>query len=136
MLRMQEEGTYKAELSLKQVANDPMDKSLMANDQVKMDADYVQLHWTKGRFSLWEGSTETKGIWETKIEFITSTTNEGRDSADTNLIKQEVVRPLKSSKGKGLDSDEGNSECFMWAGLDIDSDQDTYSEQIYKTTHC
>ncbi|GJW14159.1 ARID DNA-binding domain-containing protein, partial [Tanacetum coccineum] len=24
-------------------------------------------------------------------------------------------------------SDEGNSECILWAGLDIDSDQDTYS---------
>nr|GEW50017.1 hypothetical protein [Tanacetum cinerariifolium] len=35
-------------------------------------------------------------------EFITSTTNEGRDSADTNLIKQEVEIPLKSSKGKRL----------------------------------
>ncbi|GJR38459.1 ARID DNA-binding domain-containing protein [Tanacetum coccineum] len=193
----------------KQVANDPMDKSLMANDQVKMDADYVQLHYDtiglKGDF-LVEGTD--KGNWnkfgdvlirtdkatyeipsvsfvpEIGInvlslhqlacqgfevqasgttcvikrmfeeaneemtmeevleiqngylekyfqEFITSTTNEGRDSADTNLIKQEVVRPLKSSKGKGLDSDEGNSECFMWAGLDIDSDQDTYSGNKY-----
>nr|GEW07928.1 hypothetical protein [Tanacetum cinerariifolium] len=60
-------------------------------------------------------------------EFITSTTNKGRDSADTNLIKQEVEIPLKSSKGKRLDNDEGNLECIMWAGLDIDSDQDTYS---------
>ncbi|GJS59761.1 bulb-type lectin domain-containing protein [Tanacetum coccineum] len=50
-------------------------------------------------------------------EFITSTTNEGRDSADTNLIKKEVVRPLKSSKGKGLDSDEGNSKCIMFMKL-------------------
>nr|GEW45342.1 bulb-type lectin domain-containing protein [Tanacetum cinerariifolium] len=60
-------------------------------------------------------------------EFITSTTNEGRYSADTNLIKQEVKIPLKSSKGKRLNNDKGNSECIMWAGLDIDSDQDTYS---------
>nr|GEY87172.1 bulb-type lectin domain-containing protein [Tanacetum cinerariifolium] len=59
-------------------------------------------------------------------EFITSTTNKGRDSADTNLIKQAVEIPLKSSKGKRLDNDERNSECIIWAGLDIDSDQDTY----------
>ncbi|GJU74386.1 ARID DNA-binding domain-containing protein [Tanacetum coccineum] len=235
----------------KQVANDPMDKSLMANDQVKMDADYVQLHYDtiglKGDFlvegtdkgnwnKIWYVSNKytrhmspnrelfvrlkgcfgvdskshksfflfTHGVGDVLIgtdkatyeipsvsfvpeiginvlslhqlacqgfevqasgttcvikrmfeeaneemtmeevleiqngylekyfqEFITSTTNEGRDSADTNLIKQEVVRPLKSSKGKGLDSDVGNSECFMWAGLDIDSDQDTYSGNKY-----
>nr|GEV27791.1 hypothetical protein [Tanacetum cinerariifolium] len=60
-------------------------------------------------------------------EFVTSTTNEGRDSVDTNLIKQEVEIPLKSSKGKRLDNDKGNSECIVWAGLDIDFDQDTYS---------
>nr|GEU68951.1 hypothetical protein [Tanacetum cinerariifolium] len=42
-------------------------------------------------------------------------------------LKWEVEIPLKSSKGKRLDNDEGNSECIMWAGLDIDYDQDTYS---------
>nr|GEU68953.1 ABC transporter B family member 21-like [Tanacetum cinerariifolium] len=72
MLRMQEEGTYKAELSFKQVANDPMDKSLIANDQVKMDADYVQLHYDtiglKGDF-LVEGTD--KGNWN-KISYVSN----------------------------------------------------------------
>nr|GFB11396.1 ARID DNA-binding domain-containing protein [Tanacetum cinerariifolium] len=160
----------------KQVANDPMDKTLMANDQVKMDADYVQLHYDtiglKGDFlvegmdkenwnkicvsfvpeiginvlslhqlacqgfelqvngttcvirRMFEEANEemtTEEVLEIQNaylekyfqEFITSTTNEGRDSADTNLIKQEVEIPLKSSEGKRLNNDEGNSDA-LW----------------------
>nr|GEY55758.1 hypothetical protein [Tanacetum cinerariifolium] len=41
--------------------------------------------------------------------------------------KEEVEIPLKSLKGKRLNNDDVNSEWIMWAGLDIDSDQDTFS---------
>nr|GEV90285.1 hypothetical protein [Tanacetum cinerariifolium] len=142
----------------KQVANDPMDKSLMANDQVKMDADYVQLHYDtiglKGDFlvegtdkenwnKIWyvNGTTcvirrmfeeandemtmeevlEIQNAYLEKYfqEFITSTTNEGRDSADTNLIKQEVEIPLKSSKGIRLNNDERNLDAYEICLFDL-----------------
>nr|GEY93044.1 putative ARID DNA-binding domain-containing protein [Tanacetum cinerariifolium] len=169
----------------KQAANDPMDKSLMANDQVKIDADYVQLHYDtiglKEIFSWKELTREigtksdskshnafflfTHGVgvvligtnkatyeirsvsfvseiginvlslhqlacqgFEVQVSGTTCVIRRMFDEANEEMTtKEEVEIPLKSSKGKRLNNDEGNSECIMWAGLDIDSEQDTNS---------
>ncbi|GJR46217.1 bZIP transcription factor TGA10 isoform X1 [Tanacetum coccineum] len=82
--------------------------------------------WTKGRFS--RGRNGQGRLEPNLVSGTTCVIRRMFEEANEEMIMEEEVEiPLKSSKGKGLDSDKGNSECIMWAGLDIDSDQDTYS---------
>ncbi|GKA55882.1 hypothetical protein Tco_0754954 [Tanacetum coccineum] len=138
MLHMKEEGTYKAELSFKTITlrhnwtkgrfscgrngQGQLEQNLARGEQPALLKECLKKQirkMTNGKKKKKIKYSEIQNGYLEKYfqEFITSTTNEGRDSADTNLIKKEVVRPLKSSKGKGLDSDEGNSKCIMFMKL-------------------